>query len=148
MKVEIDFLVDIWIRKEKRYELHVIWKVRRWGVTRWSVTHILCGWWSQVGRRRPLQGATGPRRVLAGLRGAGPGVLGTPGTCHRMGPLLGPSHHPSPLNPTPRSPTPTRTPLARRVSLQAQSNKLSSFHPWNQMVPFFPNWILLKLCKP
>lgn len=76
---------------------------------------------TQVGRRRPLQGVTGPRRVLAGLRGAGPGVLGTPGTCHRMGPLLGPSPHPSPLSPTPRSPTPTRTPLARRVSLQKLS---------------------------
>jgi len=82
-----------------------------------------------VGRRRPLQGATGPRRVLAGLRGAGPGVPGAPGICHRMGLLLGPSPHPSPLSPTPRSPTPTRTPLARRVSLQAQSKKLSSVHP-------------------
>lgn len=90
---------------------------------RWSVTRVLCDWWSQVGLRRPLQGAMGLRRVLAGLRGAGPGVHGTPGTCHRMGPLLGPSHHHSPLSPIPRSPTPTRTPLARRVS-QAQSNKL------------------------
>lgn len=79
-----------------------------------------------MGRRRPLQGVTGPRRVLAGLRGAGPGVPGTPGTCHRMGPLLGPSPHPSPLSPIPRSPTPTRTPLARRVSLQAQSNQMKN----------------------
>jgi len=83
-----------------------------------------------VGRRRPLQGATGPRRVLAGLREAGLGALGAPGTCHRMGLLLVPSPHPSPLSLTPRSPTPTRTPLARRVSLQAQVKQTFLFPPF------------------
>lgn len=62
-----------------------------------------------MGRRLHL-GATGPIRVLAGLRAGGMGVRGTHGTWPKMGHPQAPNLR-SPLNPTPRSPTPTRTPL-------------------------------------